>query len=233
MASAVLECRGVSAGYRTDDAPSVVLKGVDFGVAAGESVAIVGASGSGKSTLLRLLNRFDDPLDGVVRLHARPIDQYDPLEVRRRVALVPQTPVMFDGTVRDNLHMQPGSTPPPSEEVMCDLLTEVGLDEEVLDKNADQLSVGEKQRVAIARSLVGRPEVLLLDEPTSALDPQNSALIARMLADLRDAREITVLVVTHQRELVQQMRGRRFLIRDGGVTVDAEDDDVERFLDAH
>ncbi len=125
---------------------------------------IVGRSGAGKTTLLRLLNRLDDPDEGVVVFENRDVRDYDVLELRRRVQSVGQVPVTFPGTVSDNVGPKAG-----------ELLVRVGLDPSLAGREADRLSVGEAQRMALARSLALSPDVLALDEPTSALDMANKA----------------------------------------------------------
>ncbi len=233
MTAPVFECRDVAAGHRTEGGGSkTVLESVNFVVDEAEAVAIVGASGSGKSTLVRLLNRFDDPVRGTVSFRGRPIQDYDPLEIRRKVALVLQTPVMFDGTVRDNLSMGPAGVTPPTEAAMRELLEEVGLATSLLDHSAEQLSGGEKQRIAIARALAGEPDAIVLDEPTSALDPKTAALVAKILNDLRSSRQLTLVFITHARELLALVAGRRFLVHDGRVDVDVSPERIEKFLEA-
>ena len=146
---------------------------------------IVGPSGAGKTTLLRLLNRLDDPDDGVVFFENRNVRDYDVLELRRRVQTVGQVPVTFPGTVADNVG---GEAP--------ELLIRVGLDPKLADREADRLSVGEAQRMALARSLALSPDVLALDEPTSALDVANKTGIERLVRDLADS-GLTVVMVSH------------------------------------
>ena len=150
--------------------------------------AVVGPSGSGKTTLLRLLNRLDDPDAGTVLFDGRDVRDYDVLELRRRVQLVGQVPVTFPGTVADNLENGDGAAA---------LLTRVGLDPALAGREADRLSVGEAQRLALARALAREPDVLALDEPTSALDPASKGGIERLVRELADA-GLTVVMVTHE-----------------------------------
>jgi putative ABC transport system ATP-binding protein len=146
---------------------------------------IVGPSGAGKTTLLRLLNRLDDPDEGAVLFEDRDVRDYDVLELRRRVQSVGQVPVTFPGTVADNVG--PGAAA---------LLVRVGLDPKLADREADRLSVGEAQRMALARSLALSPDVLALDEPTSALDMENKAGIEGLIRELADS-GLTVVMVSH------------------------------------
>ncbi len=147
--------------------------------------AVVGPSGAGKTTLLRLLNRLDDPDRGEVLFDGRDVRSYDVLELRRRVQLVGQVPVPFPGTVADNVG-------PEWEE----LLPQVGLRLTLGPRSADVLSVGEAQRMCLARALARHPDLLLLDEPTSALDTASKGGIERLIRSLADG-GLTVVMVTH------------------------------------
>src|SRR6266849_835152 len=153
---------------------AAILHDISLEVERGGALALIGPSGSGKSTLLRCLNRLVEPTGGSVRFDGRDIRALDPRDLRRRAALVMQTPVLFEGTVRDNLRVRPAGTPGDfSEASLASAAVEVGLDAGLLDRDAATLSGGEKQGVTIARALLRDPQALLLDEPTSALDPPN------------------------------------------------------------
>jgi len=166
-----------------DDGP--IVQGFSAIIPSEGLTVMVGPSGAGKTTLLRLLNRLDDPDDGEVLFEGRDVRDYNVLELRRRVQLVGQMPVTFPGTVEDNVG-------PDARE----LLTRVGLDPEMATRQADVLSVGEAQRMCLARSLALKPEVLALDEPTSALDTGSKAGIERLIRDLADS-GLTVVMVSH------------------------------------
>jgi putative ABC transport system ATP-binding protein len=185
-----------------------VLNDVSAEVERGGALTLVGPSGSGKSTFLRCLNRLEEPTGGTVSFDGRDIRSFDPRELRRRAALVMQTPVLFEGTVRDNLRTRPaGADGDLSERRLCDLLVEVGLDPALLGRDAATLSGGEKQRVTVARALLRDPQALLLDEPTSALDPPNVALVVETVSRLREARRLSIVAVTHQPALVRRLGG--------------------------
>lgn len=188
--------------------PAPILNDVSFTVERGHVLTLVGPSGSGKSSLLRCLNRLVEPTSGTVRFDGRDIRSFDPRELRRRVALVMQTPVLFEGTVRDNLHLRPADARGDfSEDRLRGALAEVGLEPHVLDRDASTLSGGEKQRVTIARALLRDPHALLLDEPTSALDPPNALLVVETISRLRAARGLSIVAVTHQPDLVSRLGG--------------------------
>jgi putative ABC transport system ATP-binding protein len=171
-----------------------VLSGIDADLPPG-ATAIVGPSGAGKSTLLRLLNRLADPDSGEVSYRGRPLAERDPLELRREVSLVPQLPALLMGTVADNLVYAAELAEREADCGRC--LGLAGLDESFADRDVSRLSVGEEQRVMLARALAQSPRVLLLDEPTSALDEAARDAVERTLAELRAELDLAMVVVSH------------------------------------
>jgi putative ABC transport system ATP-binding protein len=172
----------------------VVLDAVSAEIPAG-ATAIVGPSGAGKSTLLRLLNRLADPDRGEVSYRGRPLASYEPLALRREVALVPQLPALLPGTVAANLAYAARLAGEELDTGRC--LRLAGLGTEFAERDVARLSVGEQQRAMLARALAQRPAVLLLDEPTSALDPAARDAIEAALAELRRELEISLVLVSH------------------------------------
>lgn len=177
---------------RVDGDDGTIVAGFSAGVPEGRLTVMVGPSGAGKTTLLRLLNRLDDPDGGAVLLGGRDVRDYDVLALRRRVQLVGQVPVTFPGTVAANVDAGGCGAGGGTGE----LLARVGLDPSLAGREADRLSVGEAQRLCLARSLALGPEVLALDEPTSALDPVSKAGIEALVRELA-ASGLTVVMVTH------------------------------------
>jgi putative ABC transport system ATP-binding protein len=177
------------------------------------ATALLGPSGSGKSTILRLLNRLADPDEGVVRMHGADVRDGDVLELRRRAVLVPQLPAPLAGTVADNVRYGPSLI---ARDVAVEpLLEQAGLDASYAQRDASQLSVGEQQRVMLARSLALEPEVLLLDEPTSALDETARDDIERTLAQLGE--RMSIVLVTHDRAQAERLTTRTVRIEAGRV----------------
>jgi putative ABC transport system ATP-binding protein len=168
--------------------------------------AMVGPSGAGKTTLLRLLNRLDDPDAGDVLFDGRDVRSYDVLDLRRRVQYVGQVPVPFPGTVAANLRMAKADAPVDA------LLDRVKLDPALAERPADRLSVGEAQRMCLARALALEPPCLLLDEPTSALDAQSKGGIERLVRSLADD-GLTVVMVTHDRAQAEELADRMVTVR--------------------
>jgi len=164
---------------------------------------IVGPSGSGKTTLLRLLNRMDDPTTGDITFDGSRLKNIPVLDLRKKVGMVFQIPVVFEGTVKDNLLVPYGLrtvTGSVDDNELIKALELSGLQAEFLNRNASELSVGEKQRLNVARALINKPEVLLLDEPTSALDSESANKLLHSVKELNEVLGLTVIMVTHQME---------------------------------
>jgi putative ABC transport system ATP-binding protein len=213
-------------------AAATILNDVSFSLERGRGLTIVGPSGSGKSTLLRCLNRLVEPTSGTVKFNGRDVRTLDPRELRRRVALVMQMPVLFEGTVKENLRIRPADAPGDfSEARLRRALAEVGLEPDRLEQDATTLSGGEKQRVTIARALLRDPQVLLLDEPTSALDPPNALHVVAAIARLRTTRQLSIVAVTHQPDLVRRLGGGLLYLVSGRVQ--AFESDTPPSIDAH
>ena len=186
----------------------VVLRDVRARLPVGAS-SLLGPSGSGKSTLLRLLNRLADPDSGRVLYEGRDVREYDPLALRREVSLVPQLPALIEGTVHDNVAYGPRLAGRSFNARSC--LELAGLDPAYEDRDASKLSVGEQQRVMLARALALEPRVLLLDEPTSALDQAARDAVEGTLRQLRARTAISLVVVTH--DIAQATRLAEYVVR--------------------
>ena len=183
----------------------VVFEGLRADLAEG-ATGIVGPSGVGKSTLLRLLNRLADPTVGTVRYRGRDLRENDVLALRRDVALVPQLPALLEGTVADNVLYGPRLAKRAAD--VARSLRLAGLDPAFGPRQADALSVGEQQRVMLARTLALQPSVLLLDEPTAALDNTTTAAIEATLRDLRDRLALSFVLVTHDLDQAARLADR-------------------------
>ena len=193
----------------------VVLRDVRARLPVGAS-SLLGPSGSGKSTMLRLLNRLADPDSGQVVYEGRDVRDYDPLALRREVSLVPQLPALIDGTVHDNVAYGPRLAGRSFNARNC--LELAGLDPDFEDRDAAKLSVGEQQRVMLARALALEPRVLLLDEPTSALDQAARDAVEGTLRRLRARTGISLVVVTH--DIAQARRLADYVVRiDAGQVI--------------
>ncbi|CAN6206809.1 unnamed protein product [Urochloa humidicola] len=183
-----------------------ILRGVDLDVPRGMVMGVIGPSGSGKSTLLRALNRLWEPAPGAVFLDGADICGLDVRALRRRVGMLFQQPAMFDGTVAYNVRYGPQLRGKKlTEAEVQNLLTLADLDPAMSSKPAAELSVGQAQRVALARTLANEPEVLLLDEPTSALDPISTQNIEDTIVRLKKTRGLTTVIVSHSVKQIQRI----------------------------
>jgi len=220
-----------------------VVDGVEVDIPHGEIIALVGPSGAGKTSLLRLLNRLDDPVRGEILYRARPITHYPIQALRRQVGFVFQTPVMFPGTVRDNLQVAlalGGDHGKDADARMAEAMALAELDRALCDRAGDRLSGGQQQRVNIARALLTSPDVLLMDEPTSALDPETADRLMETTRRLSREQHLTVVMVTHRLAEARRISDRTIVLEQGrimasGRTVDVfgrtTDPRIRTFLD--
>jgi subfamily B ATP-binding cassette protein MsbA len=217
-----IEFRGVSFTYDPDKGK--VLAGVDFRVAPGETVAIVGRSGSGKSTLVSLLPRFHDPEGGAVLIDGVDVRHYRLADLRNQLALVSQDVMLVDDSIRNNIAFSaPRADDAAVERAaraahVLEFANELpeGLDTPIGERGA-LLSGGQRQRVAIARAILKDAPILILDEATSALDAESEHLVQTALASLLEGR--TTLVIAHRLSTVE--RADRILVMDSGRVVES------------
>ena len=210
-----------------------ILDGVELDIPHGAITALVGPSGAGKTSLLRLLNRLDDPVSGDIVYRARAITHYPVQELRRNVAFVFQTPVMFPGTVRDNLQaaltlggraLRPcadavaPAAGQDAERRVAAAMALAELDSTLCDRDGDRLSGGQKQRVNIARALLTSPDVLLMNEPTSAL--------METTRRLSQEQHLTVVMVTHRLSEARRTSDMTVVLEHGRVVAMGRTADV-------
>jgi putative ABC transport system ATP-binding protein len=204
-------------------AGKLVLRDLSARLPVGAS-SVVGPSGSGKSTLLRLLNRLADPEKGRVIYEGTDVCERDPLDLRREVSLVPQLPALVEGTVHDNVAYGPRLAGHSFDARRC--LELAGLDPSFEDRDSSKLSVGEQQRVMLARALALDPRVLLLDEPTSALDQAARDAVEATLRGLRARTSISTVVVTHDMDQARRLADYVVRIEGGRATAQGPIDEV-------
>ncbi|AMV71977.1 phosphate ABC transporter ATP-binding protein [Desulfuromonas carbonis] len=198
-----------------------VLHGLDLEMPTAQLTVIIGPSGSGKSTLARLLNRLEDPTDGRILLRGTELKSLPLLALRRQVGLVPQQPFMFPGSVLDNLQL-PFSyrglpLPTASDDRLRQILARCGLAAELLERDARTLSVGQQQRVSLARTLLPGPAVLVLDEPTSALDRPSGDRLAETLMTICREERLTIVMVSHDLRLAERIADHLVYLEAGRV----------------
>jgi ABC-type methionine transport system ATPase subunit len=179
----------------------------------GGITAVVGPSGAGKSTLLRAVNRLIEPTAGEVYLNGEPTSRMDPLGLRRRVGMVFQLPAFFGATVEEATLY--GARLAERDAEAGRLLEMVGLEVSFLGRAPQALSVGEQQRVSIARALALEPEALLMDEPTSALDEAARRRIEELIRELNASLGLTIVVVSHDLDQVERVADRAVVLAAG------------------
>jgi ABC-type multidrug transport system ATPase subunit len=204
-----IEVRGLRYGVGGTE----ILAGVNASMPDGGVTAVVGPSGAGKSTLLRAINRLIEPSSGEVYLDGDPTSSLNTLELRRRVGMVFQIPALFGTSVEEALlygARLAGRSPDPGR-----LLELVGLDPSMSGRAPETLSVGQQQRVSVARALALEPEALLLDEPTSALDEAARRKIEDLVRDLNARLGLTMIIVSHDLSQVGRVADRVVLLAEG------------------
>ena len=218
----VFEAIGVKKEY--DDGQVQALRGVDFQIFEGEYVAIIGQSGSGKSTLLQLLGALDHPSSGELLYRGKSLAKMPDLAAYRalEIGFIFQAfHLLPTFTALENVQipmLETGRSASERKKRAIELLKSVGL-EHRLNHFPSKLSGGERQRVAIARSLANGSSVLLADEPTGNLDSENANLILELLNRLREERNITLILVTHDMNIARQA-SRTIQVKDGRIVSD-------------
>jgi putative ABC transport system ATP-binding protein len=189
-------------------------------------VAIFGPSGAGKSTLIRLLNRLDEPTEGIVYLEGEDYRNIPPRTLRRRLGMVMQQPHLFPGTVAENLRFGPQANGETlDDDAIAHLLQGVDLDG-FAERDVSKLSGGEAQRVNLARTLANQPDVLLLDEPTSSLDSNARREVEETIFSVLDAQQVTCILVSHDRDQVRRMAERVLVLEAGELAADGLTEEV-------
>ena len=200
------------------------LAGVDLSVAPGETVALVGASGAGKTTVFQLLLRFYDPQAGRLLVDGVPVNQMALADLRERIAIVPQEPVIFSASALENIRYgRPGASDAEVKQAAIAAHADGFLSAlpegyaTFLGERGVRLSGGQRQRIAIARAILKNPPLLLLDEATSALDAESERMVQAALETAMRGR--TTLVIAHRLATVQ--RADRIVVLDHGRVVES------------
>lgn len=196
-----------------------ILNNINLEIEKGQYLTIIGPSGSGKSTLMRIIASMISATSGEILFNNQKIETIDPIEYRQMVSYAFQQPTLFGKTVKDNLAF-------PFEvrkkdfdrEKAINYLEMVNLNETYIDKSVNDVSGGEKQRIALLRNLLFPPEVLITDEVTAGLDAENKAIVHRMLNEFND-RGLTILRVTHDETEIDDSTDK-ITIRNGEIEND-------------
>ncbi|QFT89318.1 Methionine import ATP-binding protein MetN [Bacillus sp. THAF10] len=193
-----------------------ILKGISGRIAAGEITTLVGPSGAGKTTLLKLINGLLSFTSGEIRINEKPIEQYEPLKLRRLVGIALQSAPMISGNVYDNLTLPLKLQGKELlEKEAKEILNIVGLGEDYILQNVKDLSGGQKQKVSIARTLVNKPKVLLLDEITASLDQVSQREINNLIQKINEKYGTTIIWITHNIEQALKVGTYTWVLMDG------------------
>ncbi len=228
----MIRLEGVTKRFRSAAGERVALDSVDLTVEAGQVFGVVGRSGAGKSTLIRTINLLERPDAGRVTVDGREMTTLTSAELRaarRRIGMIFQHFNLLNAkTVAENVAFPlrlAGRTEPQIDRRVAELLEQLGLSDHA-KKHPAQLSGGQKQRVGIARALACGPEVLLCDEATSALDPETTDEILALLDGLNRDLGLTIVLITHQMEVVRRVCDRVAVLKDGRVVEEGATADV-------
>ena len=188
-------------------------------IAENKITCIVGKSGGGKTTFLKLLNNMISPDSGTIKFKGKDLIDFNPIKLRREVPMLPQNPVIFSGTIKENfdLALKYADKSQKNENEYKDMLDTVGLTEQKLNRSTGDLSGGEKQRVALARILLLEPTILLLDEPSSALDEKTEDLIIKTVVNYIKRKNGTLIMVTHSTQIASKYGDRIVTINNGKI----------------
>jgi D-methionine transport system ATP-binding protein len=212
MAAEIMRLEAVS--LRTSH--STLLEDISFQVSVGDRLSLVGHAGSGKTSLLRLLNRLSDPSQGKIFFEGQDIHDLPVIPLRQQVTLVPQESRLLGMTVSQALSYPLAlRTIANPQQQITPWLEKLRIPSEWLDRQEVQLSVGQRQWIAIARALILQPKILLLDEPTSSLDAGRAAHLLQVLTELAQTQGTVIVMVNHQLDLAQQFGDRVLHLQQG------------------
>ena len=195
----IIACETVSFAYANGRGK---LDNLNIRCEAGSYTLLVGPSGAGKSTIFRLLVRLEEATDGTIYFQDKPLSDYPPMHLRSKVMLLPQSPTLFPGSVRETLLLpwsfaEHKTAARPDDGVLSQWLTRLRLDDIPLDEHAAALSLGQQQRLCLIRCLLLEPAVLLLDEPTSALDAESRDIVLNIAAEAHSKYGVTIMQIDH------------------------------------
>jgi putative ABC transport system ATP-binding protein len=184
----------------------------------GKITSIIGPSGAGKTTMFRLCNGLLSPDSGDIQIDGKDIVSYDPISLRRHVGIVLQQATMLEGSVRDNLALPLRLAGEElTEDEAARIVQEVGLGTDILDRDSKSLSGGQKQKVSIARTLLNRPQILLLDEITSSLDRVSKQDIEKLIVQINREYGTTVIWITHNLQQAKAVGDQVWVMMDGEI----------------
>ncbi|WP_409273364.1 phosphate ABC transporter ATP-binding protein [Neobacillus sp. SCS-31] len=196
--------------------PVKIIKDITGSISKGKITTLVGPSGAGKTSLFRLINGLISPTKGEISISGKNIEEYEPTELRRNVGLALQNATMLSGNIYKNLALpRILKKETLSEDEAAELLTSVGLEKDLLKRDVKDLSGGQRQKVSIARTLVNRPNILLLDEITSSLDRVSKQDIEELIVRINKEFHVTIMWITHNLEQAIQIGDETWVMMNG------------------
>ncbi|MFC1724212.1 ATP-binding cassette domain-containing protein [candidate division KSB1 bacterium] len=197
-----------------------ILRGISFSLKEKSVLSVLGPSGSGKTSLLRLLNRIEDPTTGEIYYKEKLIKEYEVTGLRKKVAFLWQTPIVFKDSVREEFCFTAKiskATDKLDFDKILHLAQDLGFERSFLDKNPQEMSVGEKQRLSLIRILMSDPEIILADEPTSALDIHSRDIVQQVLEEYLKNGLKGLIMVTHDLHLAENLSTEGIIIEEGKI----------------
>lgn len=195
-----------------------ILKNISFSVAKREIIALLGPSGSGKSSLLKTINMLNTASSGSIHYHGKDTGEIVPMDLRKKIGYVLQRATLFGNSVLDNLKY-----PCEIQKKVFDMdmvefyLGKVNLKPDILEKKPSELSGGEQQRISLIRTLLMKPEIILLDEVTSALDEENTKLIEELIKYENENNDMTVIFISHNNEQAKRLAQKVIYMEEGNI----------------
>ena len=194
-----------------------ILNSISVNIESGDFISIIGSSGSGKSTFLKLCSHLISPTGGEILYKDKSIIEYSPTELRKNILYCFQTPYLFGNTVMENINFPfLIRNVKPDQKKINELFSLFNMTIDFLNKDVINLSGGEKQRIALIRGLLFKPEILLLDEITSALDEANTQIVEKVITSL-NKEGITILWITHNLEQSRKHANKILTIETGEI----------------
>lgn len=228
--SSKIEFKDVSFSYDGNSIEKSTLEKISFQINPNETIGILGGTGSGKSTIINLISRFYDSSNGEILIDGVNIKKYPLYEIRNKIGIVPQTPVLFSGTIKENIQI--GNMEASDEDIKNALNTAMASEfinklpkghETYIEQNGKNLSGGQKQRITIARALIGNPEILILDDSFSSLDYSTESKIRNSLKNITENN--TTLIIVSQR-ISTIKNADKILVLDNGSLIDIGTHDI-------
>ena len=197
---------------------TLILKRISGTIYKGQITTLIGPSGAGKTTLLKMCNGLISPTSGTIFIEEQPIESYDPAALRRFVGIALQSAPVLRKSIFDNLALPLTLQGKKlSREMALESLDAVGLDATFLDRDATELSGGQKQKLSIARTLINKSSILLLDEITAALDPSSAREIEELVIKINKRYGVTIIWITHNFEQARRLSHYTWLLKDGAL----------------